>query len=167
MSQFFFLRWLFTPFSFLGNKSWLCGARKSYKVLWRFVKVRFSILRSDEREKGRSHIIITSHHNELKISPRDEFFSKKSGKKERKKVEAEEKIFSTLTPKGDQILKILLWNILLFNKRVVQPTSSSMVYVKLRTKKVKLCGLWFFCTPSRHFHPQFSFQFIVKNLQIT
>lgn len=117
-----------------------------------------------KKEKGRSHIIITSHHNELKISPRDEFFSKKWEEEAEKSGSWRENL--SPTTKGDQILKILLWNILLFNKRVVQPTSSSMAYVKLRTKKVKLCGLWFF-TPSCHFHPQFSFQFVVKNLQIT
>lgn len=57
------------------------------------------------------------------------------------------------TTKGIKILKILLWNILLFNKRVVQPTSSSMVYVKLYTKKVKLCGLFFplLATSTRNF----------------
>lgn len=86
-----------------------------------------------------------SHHNELKISQEDEFFSE---------------IFRLfeLEYEGDQILKILLSNILLFNKRVVQP--STMAYVKCVRKKVKLCGLWFYfifsfflCLVSNGSHP--------------
>lgn len=50
-----------------------------------------------KKEKGRSHIIITSHHNELKISPRDEFFSKKWEEEAEKSGSWRENLFHSLS----------------------------------------------------------------------
>lgn len=60
-----------------------------------------------------------SHHNELNISQGDEFFSDKQEK------QSDESLQATRERKGIKILKILLLNILLFNKRVVQASTAA------------------------------------------
>lgn len=110
-------------------------AHKKGKLQSVLVKVRFSIFGRQQPTSSWCHITMNWN------------FHKRMSSFEK------EKSSSTLSfeHEGDQILKVLLWNILLFNNRVVQP--SSMAYVKCVRKKVKLCGLWVFLPP-----PQFQWK---------
>ena len=80
----------------------------------RSVKVRF-LLAHSWRQQKRDDPTSSWCHNELKFPNEDE------------RSLFRREIFQARVRAGDQILKILLWSILLFNKRVVQPTS--MVYI--------------------------------------